>query len=206
MKKNILAATILLSLGTSAAQAVSIGITTMEFYDETGTPVLASGGFNTSVNTTTLFSITGDGTADSGSAPFLGTPWTITQAMWNETTGVATNWSGNTSAGIFNYDYTLSSGQVAVGLSFNWGVNVDIMILQIFDCSSGINCNGVNWDPAHGDPAVSHAIPGTAMRNGPFADSHATFKAQVVPIPAAVWLFGSGLLSLLGMAHRRKTA
>ncbi len=53
MKKNILAATILLSLGTSAAQAVSINITTIAFYDETGTPVLASGGLNTSVNTAT---------------------------------------------------------------------------------------------------------------------------------------------------------
>ncbi len=29
-------------------------------------------------------------------------------------------------------------------------------------------------------------------------------KVQAVPVPAAVWLFGSGLLGLLGMARRRK--
>lgn len=29
---------------------------------------------------------------------------------------------------------------------------------------------------------------------------------QVVPVPSAVWLFGSGLLGLVGMARRKKTA
>jgi len=28
----------------------------------------------------------------------------------------------------------------------------------------------------------------------------------VVPVPAAVWLFGSGLLGLVGMARRKKSA
>ena len=30
--------------------------------------------------------------------------------------------------------------------------------------------------------------------------------AQVVPVPAAVWLFGSGLLGLVGIARRKKSA
>jgi hypothetical protein len=29
-------------------------------------------------------------------------------------------------------------------------------------------------------------------------------SASVVPVPAAVWLFGSGLLGLIGMARRKK--
>jgi hypothetical protein len=29
---------------------------------------------------------------------------------------------------------------------------------------------------------------------------------QVVPVPAAVWLFGSGLLGLVGIARRKKKA
>ena len=31
-------------------------------------------------------------------------------------------------------------------------------------------------------------------------------EAAVIPIPAAVWLFGSGLLCLVGVARRKKTA
>ena len=31
-------------------------------------------------------------------------------------------------------------------------------------------------------------------------------KAQVIPVPAAVWLFGSGLLGLIGIARRKKSA
>jgi hypothetical protein len=32
----------------------------------------------------------------------------------------------------------------------------------------------------------------------------AKFTSTVVPVPAAAWLFGSGLLGLIGMARRRK--
>jgi hypothetical protein len=32
-----------------------------------------------------------------------------------------------------------------------------------------------------------------------------TATAQVIPVPAAVWLFGSGLLGLIGIARRKKT-
>ena len=35
--------------------------------------------------------------------------------------------------------------------------------------------------------------------------SHALLYAQVVPVPAAVWLFGSGLLGLVGVARRRRS-
>lgn len=31
------------------------------------------------------------------------------------------------------------------------------------------------------------------------------FRAMVVPIPAAVWLFGSGLIGLVGVARRKKS-
>jgi len=30
------------------------------------------------------------------------------------------------------------------------------------------------------------------------------FRAQVVPVPAAVWLFGSGFIALFGIARRRR--
>ncbi|MHB8743215.1 MAG: VPLPA-CTERM sorting domain-containing protein [Sulfuricaulis sp.] len=49
--------------------------------------------------------------------------------------------------------------------------------------------------------------------NGPFAGFNANFNASltptakvVTPIPAAAWLFGSGLVGLAGIARRRKKA
>ncbi len=207
MKKSILAAAVLLSLGTSAAQAVSVDLTTMAFYDAAGTPQFFAGGLNTGVVTTTSFGAAGTGAANSGTSPFFGTAWTADQAMWSEATGTATNWSGSSLSGAFNYDYTLAAGQVAVGISFTWGASSEIMVLQIFDCSNGIDCAGVTWDPAHGADGASHAVPGTAMANGPFTDQHATFAGvSAVPVPAAVWLFGSGLLGLVGVARRKKAA
>jgi len=36
--------------------------------------------------------------------------------------------------------------------------------------------------------------------------SQNVFGYQAVPVPAAAWLFGSGLISLVGMARRKKAA
>lgn len=41
---------------------------------------------------------------------------------------------------------------------------------------------------------------------GGAADFSLDFNVAPVPIPAAVWLFGSGLLGLVGIARRKKTA
>jgi hypothetical protein len=50
-------------------------------------------------------------------------------------------------------------------------------------------------------------IPGIPMAaGGPFGGFNANFNANmtVVPIPAAAWLFGSGLVGLAGVARRKK--
>ncbi len=195
MKKNILAIAVLLSLGTSA-QALSINITAWQYYDANGTQ---DPSFNTGLVTVDLFNSALGGVA---ATPFFGpNSSSIHQAYWDETTGVATNWTGTNAQGSWNYAYTLSTGQVAVGLSFTYDVVVDVSILQIFDCSDGIVCTGVNNDTIHA------GVPGTEMQNGPWPGQHITFSGlAVVPVPAAVWLFGSGLLALLGVARSRKAA
>ena len=48
---------------------------------------------------------------------------------------------------------------------------------------------------------LSTAVVFTSSGSGVFSD-HST----VIPVPAAVWLFGSGLLGLVGMARRRAAA
>jgi len=62
-------------------------------------------------------------------------------------------------------------------------------------------------------------ISGIRMDNGPFPGFNANFDVaamtlsgfepapvSAVPVPAAVWLFGSGLVGLVGVARRRKSA
>ena len=54
-------------------------------------------------------------------------------------------------------------------------------------------------------------IGGSPMDNGPFSGFNANFDitsltlsaVPAIPVPAAVWLFGSGLLGLLGVARRK---
>jgi len=47
------------------------------------------------------------------------------------------------------------------------------------------------------DACVAQGGPGDDLAIG-------TYSIAAVPIPAAVWLFGSGLLGLVGMARRKK--
>jgi hypothetical protein len=42
---------------------------------------------------------------------------------------------------------------------------------------------------------------GTGSTETPFL----TIETTVIPLPAAVWLFGSGLLGLIGFARRKST-
>ena len=58
-------------------------------------------------------------------------------------------------------------------------------------------------------------IGGAPMSNGPFVDNNANFDitsitvtaiTSPVPVPAAAWLFGSGLLGLVGVARRKKSS
>ena len=55
--------------------------------------------------------------------------------------------------------------------------------------------------------ATLDPITGIATNVGTFGDKMANIEfTSAVPVPAAVWLFGSGLLGLVGMARRKKAA
>ena len=80
---------------------------------------------------------------------------------------------------------------------FDWGATANIPVVLDW----GIT--GTVWTTQDGD---ADGIPGTAMTAGPFTGFSPYFQVNAVPIPAAAWLFGSGLLGLVGVARRRRKA
>jgi len=115
-------------------------------------------------------------------------------------------------AGVHNeYTYNLTAGQFAAGVFFDWSTNADIPVLAIMqvtaqnpDGSMDVISVGTSCD-------TTNTLCGTAMVTSPFPDQTPVFSGTLapvsaIPVPAAVWLFGSGLIGLAGVARRRKTA
>ena len=120
-------------------------------------------------------------------------------------------------------DLTVGSGQLGAHMLFNWGSNQNIDVVVLWDANGVFGNNAgqqtltgtAEWDSVSVD-GDGDGIPGTGMpAGGPFADFNANFNLNgitpaegpaVIPVPAAVWLLGSGLVGLVGVARRRKAA
>ncbi len=185
LKKSAMTAAVALGLGTAgAAQAAIFDITYMDFPGSPNSTVV--GQANTGAGT---------GTFTSGATPFFGHAWTGTVVFGDETSG-AGSWaysSGSGASATGTYNYSLAAGQVAMGVLFDWNTSAGIPVLNILNADG----SGVDID---GDGTL-----GTKMAAGPFAGSPVGFAGTAVPVPAAVWLFGSGLLGLVGVARRRRS-
>jgi hypothetical protein len=182
MKKTAIASAIALGLGTAgAANALTVSITQMNF--------------NGLFNATGSLTSNGTGTYNSLTV-FFGQHWTATATTFFSSTG-ANTWAGTAPAGAYSYNFSLAANQVAWGTLFDWNANPLIPVLNIMTCTSfatGGSCTGT----------------GTPMQTPPFAGQAPAFNGVVssssaaVPVPAAAWLMGSGLVGLAGVARRRK--
>jgi hypothetical protein len=187
MNKTLLASAIAVSLGcTASVQAQTITATQMIVG---GIPNMTTAGFVNDSATGVMNSI----------QPFFGQPWTATQQKWFDTHSSPLTWSGGFSAGISSFTYTfhLTGNQVAAGVFFDWNASTSIPMLTIYDCpvTGGGACTGNSL------PVVSGPFPGAQFNfNGVTADD---FPVSGVPVPAAVWLMGSGLIGLISLARRK---
>ncbi len=85
--------------------------------------------------------------------------------------------------------------------------DTDCIVLKKADLSTP-ECTAffaTEWLFTSTDPD-GNGVPGSGMIDGPFRGFNANFNIgpKVVPVPAAVWLMGSGLLVLVGVARRKK--
>ena len=178
MKKTLLASAIAVTALGSVNASADIAVTNMVFGPTYGvTGTLLSGGGGSLQSTGFFFGHTFNASQDTIIMNNSGT--------WGGTWGNATPTIA-----------AMTANQRAVGMLFNWSTSSNIHVLEVFNCN----------DDGSGDACSGNGVP---MFDGPFVGSVATFsgaEVSAVPVPAAVWLMGSGLLGLVGVARRRKQA
>lgn len=115
------------------------------------------------------------------------------------TDGAATleldSWTAWWSGTVFNQGSTSTKGATETCVTANF----------VTKCSTPVVVN--SYDPATGAFTASwdSVVVGGAF-NGQLGNWTIEGTMSAVPVPAAVWLFGSGLLGLAGIARRRKAA
>ena len=131
------------------------------------------------------------------------------------------DWNGNLNIDVFvvaapSSVYGSGVGRNTAGTAYG-GNDCDSAVIQncLFDGkafgSDGKPAGDKVWMLATVD-GDGDGIMGIPMApGGPFAAFNAGFNATMaptpkVPVPAAVWLFGSGLMGLVGVARRKKSA
>lgn len=146
---------------------------------------------------------------------FNGTPISLGSAYVGDNTGPIATWDffgnlgTNTHGGI-----TANTGDTLVDMT-NWAVNwgeVASINMGSGGNSAVLACAGGTCEAGESFTLDYAAVVPTGDPSG-FGGAAYTVHLQglvvevsAVPVPAAVWLFGSGLLGLVGVARRRKAA
>ncbi len=133
--------------------------------------------------------------------------------------GVSPSFTNGAMLGDLTADFEDTSGDGGVTFSVDswWGqVNgVNAMALSTASFTpvicSGSNCTGsfstsdgpLSYTGVVNDIGLSMSF---TLSAGDTASFDTRFEIQPVPVPAALWLFGSGLLGLIGMARRSRVS
>lgn len=99
-----------------------------------------------------------------------------------------------------NISMSVNPGQVGMHFLFDWHGNNDIDVLAVFDVT--YSSGNIIYSPTDVD---GNGVVGFTMVEGPFQGADASVNFTVAtPVPAALWLFGSGVIGLISVARRKK--
>jgi len=228
MKKTILTVALLAATGVASAAPVAV-TSTFDMYDITGALV------NQDATVTGSFDYDAGTWAVASDELFFGATWTAYGgALYGEGTHiVSTDDSGVGGEAGPDMTFTVGEGQTGGVIKFAWGTSFGIDVIQLWDNATGDSLDVLATQPTiecalpfPGAPAEVCSVTsvdtetsldgilGQKMVDGPFIGFSANFDIDggipgapsAVPVPAAVWLFGSGLLGLVGVARRKKVS
>ena len=211
------------AIAASAAEAASLRYEVVDRFDEikfdpNGNPIPGEP-LDKGFAVTGTMDANGLGLYDQGEAPFQ--RWNITETVLNSD-GSTTDYIFNEGNSSWRLDQAPNTTLNVVGID-----PFEILLLQAFiGGSSPIEAeNTLFLESTALDQRIFWAVPATGPEPNLFASqviSTGTFngvyetdtngnlligrRVPEVPVPAAVWLFGSGLLGLVGMARRKKAA
>ncbi|MHB8535824.1 MAG: hypothetical protein ACYDBW_10315 [Sulfuricaulis sp.] len=119
-----------------------------------------------------------------------------------------------------NYSLTVPTGDIMGHMKFAWNGTEGIDVIDVWKPGSWTTLNGTNPISKAGGGIYTgpvydlvstdwdnNGVAGGGMIDGPFSGFNANFNinTSAVPVPAAFWLFGSGLVGMLSIMRRRKT-
>lgn len=102
------------------------------------------------------------------------------------------------------YDTSGNIFQPGWGLTSTSADGVDILNLQSLAYWSGTECPSCTNSAWGFDTSSGGQSDYTKNNSGMYAWAVRSGDVSAVPVPAAVWLFGSGLIGLLGVARRQR--
>ncbi|MBZ0071643.1 MAG: VPLPA-CTERM sorting domain-containing protein [Thiohalobacteraceae bacterium] len=154
---------------------------------------------------------------------------TYSLTVWNGGTGAVLGASTTNPNNLWSWDFTAGTasfdpGALNIGFPYSTGPialvdNGNGTYTGTYGISIGTNSGtaSTTWDITQSGNSLmittwdtdSNGIPGTTLAGVmplPISLQWDGSAVSAVPVPAAVWLFGSGLLGLVGVARKRKVA
>jgi len=200
MKKTVLAAAMTIAMGTGVSMAAPTAVNgTFNMRSPGGGLV---GSFS---DVTGTFDSTALTWSVASPSPFFGVNWTAHDGVL---LGAGTYTIPTVEGGTYT-NFVVGAGEIGGHILFDYGPTLNIDVLVVWDDGAGV-AKDPDGDGTLGTPMLDGAFPGWNasfnLRPGPTIFVEPPEPPEPIPVPAAIWLFGSGLVGLIGIARRKKQA